>query len=316
MRFGASCFAKKAAESGGWNIGRAALWGCSVTVAQISPKDLDWVQLLAPLPKKIATLAVFCYAGSMMKRVKKIVAIGGGSLKAKTTFSIDKEIIKLSGLKHPKILFIPTASSDAENYWFIFKKYFKKLGCKTDVLYLISNKHSQTEIRNEILSADIVYVGGGNTLKMMRIWKRLGVDIILKKAYKQGIVMSGLSAGSICWFESGHSDSMSFYHPKKWKYINVRGLGLIKGVHCPHYNSHTKGLSRRSKFSSMIDKIGGIGIAIDENCAIEFVGDKFRVISSKPKASAYLVYKKKGDVIERRINKTGLFRPLNELYLK
>lgn len=252
----------------------------------------------------------------MKKRNKKIFAIGGGSLKTRSTLRIDKEIVKLSGLKHPRILFIPTASSDAENYWQIFKKYFEKLGCKTAVLYLIKEKQSRAEIEKKIFSADIIYVGGGNTLKMMRIWRRFGVDRLLKKAYERGTVMSGLSAGSICWFESGHSDSMSFYDPKKWKYINVKGLGLIKGILCPHYDSHTKGLPRRSRFKSMIKKIGGIGIAIDEDCAIEFIDDKFRVISSKPKASAYLVYRKQGKVSEHKIAKTAFFRPLSELYLK
>jgi len=81
------------------------------------------------------------------------------------------------------------------------------------------------------MSSDIVYVGGGNTLLMMRIWRRFGLDKVLKGAYEAGIVLAGISAGSICWFDSGHSDSMSFYNPRNWKYINVKGLGLMRGVH-------------------------------------------------------------------------------------
>jgi dipeptidase E len=83
---------------------------------------------------------------------------------------------------------------------------------------------------------------------MMRIWRRLGVDKVLKGAYEAGIVLAGISAGSICWFDSGHSDSMSFYNPRNWKYINVKGLGLIHGVHCPHYNRMTRGVPRRREF--------------------------------------------------------------------
>lgn len=132
--------------------------------------------------------------------MKKIVAIGGGGIgrpgtKAETV-SIDKEIIRLTGKKHPRLLFIPTASSDSPTYYPVIQKYFgKQLGCKTDVLYLINKELSKKEIERKILSSDIVYVGGGNTLKMLRIWKTQGVDKILKKAWDKGIVLSGLSAG-------------------------------------------------------------------------------------------------------------------------
>lgn len=105
---------------------------------------------------------------------------------------------------------------------------------------------------------------------MMRLWRRLGVDTLLIAAYENGTVLSGISAGSICWFDSGHSDSMSFYNPRKWKYINVKGLGLISGIHCPHYNSMTLGVPRRKHFRDMIRKTGGIGIAIENNCAIRW----------------------------------------------
>ncbi len=128
-------------------------------------------------------------------------------------------------------------------------KYFGDfLKCKTDVLFLMKEKPSREQIRSKISGADIIYVGGGNTLQMMRIWRRLGVDKLLIAAYKKGTVLAGVSAGSICWFDSGHSDSMSFYNPHKWKYINVKGLGLIPGIHCPHYNGRTRGIPRRKNF--------------------------------------------------------------------
>jgi peptidase E len=69
----------------------------------------------------------------------------------------------------------------------------------------------------------------------------MGVDKLLKSACENGTVLSGISAGSICWFDSGHSDSMSFYNPRKWKFINATGLELIKGIHCPHYNGMSRG---------------------------------------------------------------------------
>lgn len=248
---------------------------------------------------------------------RKIVAIGGGRIRTASTLAIDREIIRLSGKKHPLLLFIPTATSDSERYWHYINQYFgKKLRCKTDVLYLIKEKPTKTEMEHKILTADIIYVGGGNTLKMMKLWRKLGVDKLLKQALDQGIVLSGISAGSICWFESGHSDSMSFYNPKKWRYINVKGLGFLKGIHCPHYNSKTLGILRKNNFKNMIKKTGGFGIAIDENCAIEFVGDKFKVITSKNYAKAYKVFKKKGKVISKSIPKIKKLIPTDGLFVK
>jgi dipeptidase E len=251
----------------------------------------------------------------MVKPVKKIVAIGGGEIRCAETFAIDKEIIRLAQKKHPKLLFIPTASSDSEDYYKGVEKYFgKKLGCTTDVLYLLKETLLPKEIKNKIFAADIIYVGGGNTLKMMRLWRRLGVDKILKTAWQKGVILCGLSAGSICWFESGHSDSMSSYNPKKWKYINVNGLGFIKGIHCPHYDNETLGVPRKTHFRNMIQKIGGIGIAIDENCAIEFLDDKFRVITSRKSAKAFRVYKKNGKVISKEIEQKKNLMQIATLY--
>ena len=231
---------------------------------------------------------------------KTIVAIGGGKIATRQTLPIDREIIRLSNKRNPKLLFIPTASSDSEIYWKKVRDYFGGfLKCKTDVLFLRKEKPSRELIRSKISLADIIYVGGGNTLQMMRIWRRLGVDKLLVAAYKKGTVLAGVSAGSICWFDSGHSDSMSFYNPRKWKYINVKGLGLIPGIHCPHYNGKTRGVPRRKNFQDLIRKTGSLGIAIDNNCAIEFRdGRAFKVLVSKPDAKAYRVCKKEGKVVE------------------
>jgi dipeptidase E len=243
---------------------------------------------------------------------KTIVAIGGGEIRTRGTAPIDREVIRLSHKKNPRLLFIPTASSDSERYWKHVQEYFGSfLKCKTDVLFLINQQPSKECIRRKILSADIIYVGGGNTLLMMRVWRRLGVDKLLISAYENGTVLSGISAGAICWFDSGHSDSMSFYNPRKWEYINVRGLGLINGIHCPHYNSMTRGVPRRKHFRGMIQKIGGIGIAIENNCAIEFIdGCFYKVISSKTHSRAYKVYKSSGEVVVEQIRQEKQLTPV------
>jgi dipeptidase E len=148
----------------------------------------------------------------------------------------------------------------------------------------------------------------------MRLWRHLGVDNLLVSAYENGTVLSGISAGSIGWFDSGHSDSMSFYNPRKWKYINVRGLGLIKAIHCPHYDGMTRGVPRRKHFRDMIRKTGGIGIALENNCAIEFIdGRLYKVISSKSNARAYRVYKSGGEVVAEQIRQEQQLAPVKSL---
>jgi dipeptidase E len=246
---------------------------------------------------------------------RAIVAIGGGEIRTRGTAGIDREIIRLSNKVRPNILFVPTASSDSEEYWKRFQEYFGGfLKCRTDALFLMRGTPTREQITRKIFSADIVYVGGGNTLYMMRVWRRLGVDRILKAAYRQGTILAGVSAGAICWFDSGHSDSMSFYDPRHWKYINVRGLGLVSGIVCPHYNGMTRGVPRRRDFREMIRRIGGIGIAIENNCAMEFIDDRFyRVIRSKHHSHAYRVYKHDGDVVAKQIRQQERLAPIEKL---
>jgi len=247
---------------------------------------------------------------------KVMVVIGGGGIRTRGTAPIDREIVRLAKKKNPSLLFIPTASSDSDRYWKQVQEYFGKfLKCKTDVLFLIKEQPSREQIQRKISSADIIYVGGGNTLLMMCLWRRLGVDKLLKAAYEDGTVLAGISAGSICWFDSGHSDSMSFYNPRKWKYINVRGLGLLKGIHCPHYNSRTRGIPRRKHFRDMIRKTGGFGIAIENNCAIEFINGQFyKVISSRSYAHAYRIYKSRRKVTVEKIYEEKQLAPIESLY--
>ena len=251
------------------------------------------------------------------KLIKKIVVIGGGEIGRPgypvETTQIDKEIIKLTGKKTPKLLFIPTASSDSELYYKTVEKHFgKNLGCETDVLYLIKNKPNKKGIINKILKSDIIYVGGGNTLKMMKIWKRTGIDKILIKAYQKGIVMSGLSAGSICWFKYGNSDSRKFANPNA-SLIKVTGLGLINALHCPHYNIEAY---RKDDLKKMMKKTPGVAIAIDNCCAIEVIDDKYKIISSKKSANAYKVYWKKNKYHEEIIKREKKFKFLNKLLEK
>lgn len=242
--------------------------------------------------------------------MKKIVAIGGGEIKDFETWAIDKEIVKLAGKTRPRALFIPTASGDAEGYWKTFQSvYGSHLKCETEVLFLIKEHLNIKQIEDKINSADIIYVGGGNTLKMIEIWRKLKVDKILLNAYHKGTVLSGLSAGAICWFSFGFSDSAKFSKNGKWNFMKVRGLNFIRAVFCPHYHKE----SREEGFKKLIKRYGGIGIALDNNTALEIIDEKFRVIGSQKKTHAYRVYKKNKEIITEELKKESGFQPLSFL---
>ncbi len=249
--------------------------------------------------------------------MQKMIAIGGGEIRRPgykvETLSIDKEIIKLSGKKNPKLLFIPTASSDSEGYCQVVQKHFgKTLGCKVEHLLLLDKKLTKKTIKEKVLSADIIYVGGGNTLKMMMLWRKLGVDLHLKQAHLNGVVVSGLSAGAICWFRQGESDSRKFNNPEA-PYTRVRGLGLIKMLLCPHYDAESE---RRADLKMMMKNTSGTAIALENCCAIEIIDDMYKIIASKKSANAYRVYWFKGKLREELIEKSSQYKPLKELISK
>jgi dipeptidase E len=244
----------------------------------------------------------------------KLIAIGGGEIgrpgyPTETTL-IDKEIIRLSGKKRPRFLFIPTASNDAKLYAETAKKHFgKRLGCIVDVLYLLKEKPLLKIIAQKIAKADIIYVGGGNTLFMMNKWRRYGVDKLLIKAAQQGKVMAGLSAGSICWFKSGLSDSRQFKNEKA-NFIKVSGLNLINALHCPHYDFEP---ARKKSLKIIMKKASGVAIALDNCCALEIIGNSYRVIKSQTKAGAYKIYWRKGKFFHESIPQAKNLLPLSSL---
>jgi dipeptidase E len=237
----------------------------------------------------------------------KIVAIGGGEIGRPgypiETEEIDLEIIRLTGKKNPKLLFLPTASSDSEGYVEVVQNYFgKRLGCNVSSLLLLNNKYTQKQLEEAILSTDIVYVGGGNTLKMMKAWRKLGVDKLLKKAGEKGVVLSGVSAGAICWFKYGCSDSIKFNNPQA-DYIRVSGLGFINATFCPHFDFQKDRLKAMEKIMS---KTNGIGIALDNCAALEIVDDKFKILTTKDSAKAYKAFVKNGQYLLTEVEKSDL----------
>lgn len=246
--------------------------------------------------------------------MKHIIAIGGGGFGGHYDIRpIHQEIVNRAGKPQPHALFIPTASSDCPKYSAKMQQEFGELGCTLSVLQLIAEKPSQQEIAHAITSADIIYVGGGNTLMMMTLWRRLGIDTLLTQAYQEGKVLCGPSAGSICWFAFGNSDSRKFKNPDA-DLIKVRGLGLIRALHCPHYDSEA---DRKDSLKAMMRKVYGlVALAIDDCCALQVMDNQYRIISTKPTANAYKIYWYRGQFYHETIAKNTDFRPLDELLRK
>ena len=246
--------------------------------------------------------------------MRSIVAIGGGDIRTLATEPIDRAIIELAGRSTPKVLFVPTASSDSGEHWDAFDHAYRGVyGCPTEVLYLLGSAPPAQEIAAKISWAEVVYVGGGNALKMLRRWRRLGVDTLLREAHGDGTVLCGVSAGAICWFERGHSDSMSFYRPDRWNYIAVTGVGLLPGMACPHYNGATAGVPRRDAFHAMLKRNRGQGLALDDYCAVAFVDDRYRVFAAADDAGAYSLSVQRGRVVEHQLPVGRHYRPRSEL---
>ncbi len=243
-------------------------------------------------------------AGSRMT----ILAFGGGE--GVQLGPIRRELLGLVDRPKPRIVYLPTAGRDNPESIATFYKTFTRLGTEVEVLRTIGVVPSPAEIRKRIGWADIVFVGGGNTLMMMRRWKFLGVNRELLRAARRGTVLAGASAGSICWFESGHSDSMRGYGHDPWDYIQVSGFGLLRGFHCPHY--HHK--DRAERFQEMILRRGGHGIAMDDGAGIIVRGGRYRVISVARRCKVYSVRRCRGRVVETEIPKVADFRPLREMY--
>ena len=160
--------------------------------------------------------------------IKNIVAIGGGGFgRSLGDLHIEKYITSLTNKERPKICFIPTASGDNDLYKLNFYRAFGKLNCITTHIDLFSRT---LDLEENILNQDIIFVGGGNTKSMLAVWRDWNLDFVLEKAYNSGIIMSGVSAGAICWFEKGITDS----YAKNLEIIDC--LGFLKGIACPHFD--------------------------------------------------------------------------------
>lgn len=223
----------------------------------------------------------------------RIVAIASGDLLS--TRPLNKYAIKLAKKKNPNVLFIGTASRDAQDYQDTFTKEYNKMGCEVKYLCLVPAT-GEDRINNLLSWADIIYVGGGDTVFMMQMWKKYGVDEKLKKIYeKDSAVLTGISAGAICWFCCGHSDSQSFSKESEWEYCWADGLGIVPMAFCPHYEE------RQSSFDTMLLEKNMPGLAMENNTAfVENDGERYFIRSSN-EAQAFLIQYQADEMQKRSV---------------
>lgn len=224
--------------------------------------------------------------------MRQIIALGGGGFSMEPENPLlDVYILKQSSSLNPSVCFLPTASGDAENYIARFYDAFHQHNCNPSHLSLF--KPPTRDLEDYILSKDIMYVGGGNTKNLLILWKEWGLDRILKKAWEEGVVLAGISAGSICWFEEGVTDSFGD------ELEPIKALGFLKGSNCPHYDEEVE---RRPAYHHFIESNQlKPGYAAEDGVAIHFVEQEMvKVVSSRPNAKAYQVLREE-TVIERQL---------------
>jgi len=229
-----------------------------------------------------------------------VVAIGGG----KETFEIDKYIVSLAGKTKPSVLIIPTASDEQQGYIGLLAKIYQgKLKCKVKTLKIITTEMTREAIREKILAADIIYVGAGDTLKMLRVWSEFAVEKYLAEAFGNGAILSGLSAGAVCWFQDAYSDSVLH---ESGAYAKIEGIGLIPSMMmCPHYDE-------RDEFDEFIRGETMPAIAVENNCAFVIKDGNFRIFKGIPSARAFLIKGAGGDIIKRELDNEE-FLPIESL---
>lgn len=218
----------------------------------------------------------------------KIVAIGGGEIgRADTSYEtkeIDEEIVRLTGKEKPKFLFIGLANGFADSYYKIIKDIYKNLGCKTGK---ISNKtltHMEV-VEQKIKEADIIYVGGGDTSKLMSIVRETKMDAMLKEAMERNCVMAGISAGAIIWCNKGLSDYQIMNNISD-NYASIDGLGFIDYMFAPHFSSDLK---KEIDLKNIIKGTDTNCLCIDNCVAIEVIDNNIKIIKSNENAKGYFV---------------------------
>lgn len=201
---------------------------------------------------------------------RTIVAMGGGGFTMEPEGSkLDDWILTRAEVEEPSICFLPTASGDASNYIEEFYRAFGDRPCRPTHLNLFTRRVD--DLREFLLRRDIIYVGGGNTANMLQVWRVHGLDEILREVWEAGVALCGLSAGSLCWYECGVTDSFGTELAPLHD-----GLGFLSGSHCPHYDGEE---DRRPTYESLVaDGALPGGIAADDGVAVCYRGTEVSTV--------------------------------------
>jgi dipeptidase E len=212
---------------------------------------------------------------------RQIIALGGGGFSVEPeNLALDRYILAQARVPEPAVAFVPTASGESDNYIVRFYTAYLGLPCRPSHLAFFRRT---PDLRSYLLAQDVIYVGGGNTKSMLAVWRDWGLPELLREAWEAGIVLAGISAGAICWFEQGVTDSFAD------QLTGIDCLRLLPGSCCPHYSGEP---DRRPAFHRLL-RNGEIapGFAIEDGVGIHFTDDQVhRVVSSRKGASAYRVH--------------------------
>jgi len=221
-----------------------------------------------------------------MEPTRQIIAIGGTT--TQQDVALYPYILAQARRSMPRVGFLPTASGDADAFIEKFYEHFSRLACEPSHLKLFDRV---PDLEKYISAQDIILVSGGNTKSMLALWKEWQLDVLLRRAWESGTVLSGFSAGAICWFSEGLSDAWAH------QLSAVPGLDLIAGSCCPHYNNEAE---RRPVFQELIAR-GEMrpGIGIDDGAAVHFLDSRATaVVTARTQAEAYAVGLRDGKVFE------------------
>jgi peptidase E len=224
---------------------------------------------------------------------KQIIAIGGAALPLELdNLLLIEYFLRQTGKRKPKVSFIGAAHGDADAGRLRFYAGFSQFDCRPSHLPLFAR--TPRDLASFVLEQDAIFVGGGNTRSMLAVWREWELERHLRAAWEKGIVLGGASAGSICWFEHGLTDSVA------GPLTAMSCLGFLPGANCPHYDSEPQ---RRPTMLRLVAR-GAIadGIAADDGVALHFLGTRLlRAVSSRPRAKAYRVRKSRNRAIESRL---------------
>lgn len=229
----------------------------------------------------------------------RLFAIGGGEIADRETESTDRAILDATDTSEPHVVFLPTASGDADDYVEKFGDYYESLGATTETVRVAGP--TDASVRDALDRADAVYVGGGATAFMLDVWRTRGIDDALREAFADGTVLSGLSAGALCWFAGGLSDAVPL---DTVEYGAVSGLGFVDR----HATVHAD-WRRRERFREYLAARDATGVALGDATALEVRDDEWRVHTSSPVAAAFRVTPDDGE----QLPADGEYRSLAEL---